>query len=130
MWCANCSTKASASSPCRFGGEPVAPFLADADKALVIETLDITSPQALIELCRRHGVTRIVHLAGTPIGVMAPAEEYWINMGGLLNVIEAARIVGARDVSNRSAPMGRCTAACAIGRRSSSMLPYAVERRP
>ena len=83
----------------RFAGEPVAPFLTDAGKALAIETLDITSPHALIDLCRRHGVTSIVHLAGTPIGVMAPAEEYRINMGGLLNVVEAARIVGARRVS-------------------------------
>lgn len=84
----------------RFGGEPVASFLEPhLGGALAVQSLDIASPHATVELCRRHQITSIVHLAGTPIGVLSPAEEYRINMGGLLNVVEAARIVGAARVS-------------------------------
>src|ERR1044072_9300923 len=66
---------------------------------LAIEALDVASPHAVIDVCRRHKVESIVHLAGPPIGSVPPIEEYRINMAGLLNVMEAARIVGARRVS-------------------------------
>lgn len=84
----------------RFGGEPVAPFLKrHVGDTLTLESLDITSAHAVIDLCRRHAIDSVIHLAGTPIGVLSPAEEYRVNMGGLLNIVEAARIVGARRVS-------------------------------
>lgn len=84
----------------RFGGDTVAPFLADrVGGALRVEPLDIASPHATIDLCRRYAVEGIVHLAGPPIGAMSSIEEYRINMAGLLNVLEAARIVSARRVS-------------------------------
>ena len=84
----------------RFGPEAVAPFLEPhVGTALTVEPLDITSPHAVIDVCRRCKVDSIIHLAGTPIGVLSPAEEYRINMAGLLNVVEAARLVGARRVS-------------------------------
>ena len=84
----------------RFGGEQVAPFLAAAvGRGLTIEALDVASPHAVIDVCRRHAIDSIVHLAGPPIGAMSPIEEYRINMAGLLNIMEAARITGARRVS-------------------------------
>lgn len=84
----------------RFGGETVAPFLQPyLGGRLAIENLDIASPHATIDVCRRHDIESIVHLAGPPIGAMSAMEEYRINMAGLLNIVEAARIVGARRVS-------------------------------
>lgn len=84
----------------RFGAETIAPFLEQhLGGRLAIEALDVASPHAVIDVCRRHSVESIVHLAGPPIGLVPPIEEYRINMAGLLNIIEAARIVGARRVS-------------------------------
>lgn len=84
----------------RFGTEPVAPFLEQyVGGPLAIEQLDITSPHGVIDLCRKHDIESIVHLAGTPIGIMPPAEEYRVHMMGLLNIVEAARLVGARRIS-------------------------------
>lgn len=84
----------------RFGAEAVATFLEPhLGEGLTVEPLDIASPHAVIDLCRRHEIESIVHLAGPPIGSVPAIEEYRINMGGLLNVMEAARIVGARRVS-------------------------------
>lgn len=84
----------------RYGGEPVAPFLSEhVGGPLSIEPLDIVSPHATIDVCRRHAVESIVHLAGPPIGAIPAIEEYRINMAGLLNVLEAARVVSARRVS-------------------------------
>ena len=84
----------------RFGAEPVAPFLEPhGGGRLAIEALDVASPHAVIDICRRRKVESIVHLAGPPIGAVPPIEEYRTNMAGLLNVMEAARIVGARRVA-------------------------------
>ena len=84
----------------RFGGEQIAPFLeASLGRGLTVEPLDVASPHAVIDVCRRHGIESIVHLAGPPIGAISPIEEYRINMAGLLNIMEAARITGARRVS-------------------------------
>ena len=84
----------------RFGGEQLAPFLETyLGRELLVEPLDVASPHAVIDVCRRHAVESIVHLAGPPIGATSPIEEYRINMAGLLNILEAARIVGVRRVS-------------------------------
>lgn len=84
----------------RFGAETVAPFLqAHIGGRLAIEAVDIVSPHTVIDVCRRHNIESIVHLAGPPIGSVSAIEEYRINMAGLLNITEAARIVGARRVS-------------------------------
>ncbi|HKX80465.1 MAG TPA: NAD(P)-dependent oxidoreductase [Novosphingobium sp.] len=84
----------------RFGGERLASFLdPHLSRGLMVEPLDVASPHAVIDICMRHGIESIVHLAGPPIGAVAPIEEYRINMTGLLNVLEAARIAGARRVS-------------------------------
>lgn len=84
----------------RFGAEEVAAFLKPHwGGRLSVEAVDIASPHAVIDACRRHDVESIVHLAGPPIGAISAIEEYRINMSGLLNVVEAAKIVGARRVS-------------------------------
>lgn len=84
----------------RFGSEPVAPFLQPhLGKGLSVEPLDIVSPHGVIDLCRRHAVESVVHFAGPRIGEIPAIEEYRINTAGLLNVLEAARIVGAKRVS-------------------------------
>lgn len=84
----------------RFAGEPLASFLSpDLGDRLTVETLDISSPHAVIDICRNHAIDSIIHLAGTPIGVLARHEEFRVNMSGLVNIVEAARIVGARRVS-------------------------------
>lgn len=84
----------------RYAGEPIAPFLEPhVGGALAIEPLDIASPHGVIDLCRRHQVESIVHFAGPPIGLVPAIEEYRINTTGLLNIMEAARIVGAKRVS-------------------------------
>lgn len=84
----------------RFGGEQLAPFLEPhVGKGLVVEPLDIVSPHAVIDVCRRHRIESVVHIAGPPIGAIPPMEEYRVNTMGLLNIMEAARIVGARRVS-------------------------------
>ena len=87
----------------RFGGEQLAPFLETyLGRGLIVEPLDVASAHAVIDVCRRHAIESIVHLAGPPIGATSPIEEYRINMAGLLNILEAARIVGARRVSMAS----------------------------
>lgn len=84
----------------RFGAEPVAPFLrSHVGDRLKIESLDVASPHAMIDVCRRHPIDSIVHLAGPPIGAVPAIEEYRINMAGLLNVLEAGRIIGVRRIS-------------------------------
>lgn len=84
----------------RFGPDQLAPFLEPyLGKGLVVEPLDVASPHATIDICRRNEIDSIVHLAGPRIGAIAPIEEYRVNMAGLLNIMEAARIVGAQRVS-------------------------------
>lgn len=87
----------------RFGGEAIAPFLQPhLGDRLIIEDMDIASPHATIDVCDRHAIESIVHLAGPPIGAMSAIEEYRINMAGLLNIIEAGRIAGVRRISMAS----------------------------
>jgi UDP-glucose 4-epimerase len=84
----------------RFRTARVPPFLADeAGKRLLIEPLDVASPHAVIETAMKHRVTSILHLVVTPLGQLSPAEDYRLNMAGLINVLEAGRIVGATRVS-------------------------------
>lgn len=84
----------------RFGADRLAPFLEPhLGNGLIVEPLDVASPHATIDVCRRNKIDSIVHLAGPQIGAIAPIEEYRINMAGLLNIMEAARIVEARRVS-------------------------------
>jgi UDP-glucose 4-epimerase len=62
------------------------------------EALDITSPFATSDIVQRHGIDGIVHLAVPGRGVLSTGEEYRVNTTGLHNVLEAARLGGAKRV--------------------------------
>lgn len=57
------------------------------------EMLDITDVGQLHDIVRRRGITQIYHLAAalSATGEIAPKRAWDLNMGGLLNVLEAAR---------------------------------------
>ncbi len=84
----------------KFRTSRIPPFLAaDIGKRVIVESLDVASPHAVIEVARKHKVTSILHLVVTPLGALSPAEDYRLNMQGLINILEAGRIVGATRVS-------------------------------
>src|SRR5436309_9742845 len=75
-------------------------FIADEmGKRLSVETIDVSSPHDILEVARKHSVDSIVHLAVPGLNALRPAEEYRVNMLGLLNVLEAGRQLGMRRVS-------------------------------
>src|SRR6059036_1590197 len=61
-------------------------------KRVTVERLDVTNTLETIDLVRRHKVTGIVHLAVPGLAALSAAEDYRVNMMGLLNVLEAARL--------------------------------------
>src|SRR5439155_26586343 len=71
----------------------------DLGKGLAVETIDVTSPHDVAEVARKHQATGIVHLAVPGLGGLTPAEEFRVNMQGLLNVLEAGRMFGVRRVT-------------------------------
>lgn len=68
-------------------------------KRVFIERLDITSGHDVIDLVRRHKVTGVVHLAVPGLGALSAAEDYRVNMTGLLNILEAARLFDVKRVT-------------------------------
>lgn len=75
-------------------------FIADElGKRLTVETVDVSSPHDILEVARKHNVNSIVHLAVPGLNALRPAEEYRVNMLGLINVLEAGRQLGMRRVS-------------------------------
>ncbi len=68
-------------------------------KRVVIERVDTTNPHAVLEAGVKHGITGIVHLVSPRLGVLSPGQEMKVNMDGLVNVLEAARILGVKRVS-------------------------------
>ncbi|MCE6995894.1 NAD(P)-dependent oxidoreductase [Saccharothrix sp. S26] len=80
----------AADVPAEFAGERV-----------VVERADITDLASLLDAGSRHGITGIVHLAGSmpwPPGADDPVEATRTALGGLLNVLEAARRWGVPRV--------------------------------
>lgn len=65
---------------------------------LRVEALDLSDGWALLDTLRRHHVTGIVHLAAPALGG-GPAQQYASALGGLVNVLEAARQHGTRRLS-------------------------------
>lgn len=57
------------------------------------EILDVLDGNALHEICRRHGITQIYHLAAilSASGEKDPMKAWQINMDSLFNVLETAR---------------------------------------
>ncbi|MPZ48818.1 MAG: NAD-dependent epimerase/dehydratase family protein [Dehalococcoidia bacterium] len=60
-------------------------------KNAFIEQLDVTDAGRLAEIGRKHRITGIVHLAVPGLGALSAAEDYNVNMTGLINILEAGR---------------------------------------
>ena len=61
-------------------------------KRAFVEQLDVTDDDKLEEIGKRYKITGIVHLATPGLGALSPADDYRVNMVGLLNILEAARV--------------------------------------
>ena len=63
-----------------------------------VEMLDVTDPARLQEICARHDVEIIYHLAArlSAVAEQDPLEAWRINVDGLRNVLEAARAAGVK----------------------------------
>ena len=68
-------------------------------KRVIVESLDTTSPFDCLSLVRKHNVDSIVHLAMPGLSALSPAEDFRVNMLGLVNLLEAARVKGVRRFS-------------------------------
>jgi UDP-glucose 4-epimerase len=71
---------------------------AEIGKRVFPERVDTSNPHAVMEAGIKHGVTGIVHLVSPRLGVLSPGQEMKVNIDGLLNVLEAARILGVKRV--------------------------------
>jgi UDP-glucose 4-epimerase len=70
-----------------------------AEREFAVESVDVTSPHAIIDVAMKHKITSIVHLVVTPLGTLSPGEDYRMNMSGLINVLEAGRLAGVKRIS-------------------------------
>ena len=68
-------------------------------KRVIAERLDVASTLDVLNLAKKHNVDGIIHLATPVVGTATPAQDFATNMQGLVNVLEAARLVGARRVT-------------------------------
>jgi UDP-glucose 4-epimerase len=68
-------------------------------KRVLVESLDTTSPFDCLSLVGKHNVDSLVHLAMPGLSALSPAEDFRVNMLGLLNLLEAARVANVRRVS-------------------------------
>lgn len=59
----------------------------------IFEILDVTDAKAFLEVARKHNVDTIIHLAAllSAVAEAKPQLAWDINMGGLVNALEAAR---------------------------------------
>jgi UDP-glucose 4-epimerase len=60
-------------------------------KNAFVEHLDVRDGERMLEIGRKHKITGIVHLAVPALIQLTPAEDFHVNMDGLINVLEAAR---------------------------------------
>lgn len=76
-------------------GDLDAPLFADElGRRVHLERVDVSDRAALLELGEKHRITGILHLAGAYFG--DPIADARSNLGGLLNLVEAARVWGVR----------------------------------
>jgi len=62
---------------------------------VIVEHLDVTDRDAFLALAGRHGISDIVHLAGSIPGEN-PVDFFRTDTAGLLNALDAARTWGVR----------------------------------
>lgn len=98
--------------------------------------LDVTDAGAVAATVRELRPDRIVHLAAQASGALSlekPAETWWTNAGGALNLLEAVRaaggeatvlLVGSADVYGSGAPGTKLTESAALAPRN----PYALSK--
>jgi UDP-glucose 4-epimerase len=68
-------------------------------KRAFIEQLDITDGERMKEIGNAHKITGIIHLAVPGLAALSAAEDYRVNMFGLLNVLEAGEAWGVERIS-------------------------------
>lgn len=80
---------------------PRAPsFIADDfGKTAFIEQLDVTDADMLAGIAERHEIDSIIHLAVPGLGALSAADDFRVNMTGLLNILAAAEAWKVRRVS-------------------------------
>jgi UDP-glucose 4-epimerase len=69
------------------------------NKRVKVERVDVTSHHDIIDAVRKHDVTDICHLAVPGLGALSPAEDFRVNMAGLINVLEGGRLAGVKRIS-------------------------------
>jgi UDP-glucose 4-epimerase len=70
-----------------------------AERKLAVESVDVAGPHRIVEVAQKHKIDSIVHLVVTPLAQLSPAEDYRLNMDGLINVLEAGRVAGVKRIS-------------------------------
>jgi UDP-glucose 4-epimerase len=59
-----------------------------------VADLDVSDPFSVLEVMASHKVTSVLHLAVPGLGAVPVGREIEVNVGGLRNVLEAARALG------------------------------------
>ncbi len=78
-------------------------FLQDeAGKRVLLERVDVTNSYRLLDAALSHGVDGIVHLAMPGVGQLSGPEDLQVNVLGLVNVLETARLAGVRRLTMAS----------------------------
>ena len=68
-------------------------------KRVIVEKADVSQPGVIRDLAVKHQVDGIVHLAVPGLGALGAAEDYHVNMDGLIGVLEAAREAEVKRLS-------------------------------
>lgn len=68
-------------------------------QSVIVEKADVSQPEVIEELAKKHKTEHIVHLAVPGLAALSPYDDYRVNMNGLIGVLEAARSAGARRLS-------------------------------
>ncbi len=69
------------------------------NKRVKIEKADVSQDGVIRDLAKKHNVDTILHLAVPGLGALTPAEDFHVNMDGLIGVLEAARESGVKRLS-------------------------------
>ena len=71
----------------------------DYGHGVIVEKGDVSQPDVIRDLAKRHKVSGIVHLAVPGLGALDAAGDYRVNMDGLIGVLEAAREAEVKRIS-------------------------------
>lgn len=71
----------------------------DFGKTAFIEQLDVQNADMLAGIGERHQIDSIIHLAVPGLGALSAADDFRVNMTGLLNVLQAAEAWKVKRVS-------------------------------